>query len=120
MTSEDDLKGAADKFASRASSSAQDASDSAKASESYAAEQAQGLAGQAGEAASNLYGKAKDHVQGLSERLPNSASDAYQAGQRAYAQGSDRVSRQVVKQPIEALLLAGALGYLVGWATSRS
>ena len=71
-------------------------------------------------AAGGLYARAKDTVQGLSDRLPEGASEAYRSGQRVYAQGSDTVARRVGKQPIEALLLAGALGYLVGWATSRS
>ena len=118
MTSDKKLSGAATH--DEAFSSARESLDDARDHASEAGRQAQGLAGQASDMAGDLYGRAREQVQGLSDRLPNSASDAYRAGQQAYAQGSDRVVRQVTKQPIEALLLAGALGYLVGWATSRS
>ena len=69
--------------------------------------------------AGDLYGRAKEQVQGLSDHMPDSAGDAYQKGRQAYAAGADTLGRRVANQPLEALLLAGALGYLVGWAASR-
>ena len=56
----------------------------------------------------------------LGDKIPDSASDAVETGKRAYKSGSDQIARQVGRQPIEALLLAGAIGYLVGWAANRS
>ncbi len=81
--------------------------------------QAQGYGAQAADATSDLYGRAKEAVSQASDSLPGSASDAAAAGRRAYEGGADQLARQVAKQPMEALLLAGAIGYLVGWATSR-
>ena len=75
---------------------------------------------QASDAASDLYGRAKAAVRDASGNLPDSAADAMAAGQRVYDRGSVEVARHVSKQPLEALLLAGAIGYLVGWATSRN
>ena len=97
----DDIKAATDTASDKAKSSIRAAKDKA---------------GTVGDA----YDSTKEQVIGLSDKLPGSASDAYQAGQRAISQGAEGVSASVAKQPIEALLLAGALGYLVGWATSRS
>jgi len=51
--------------------------------------------------------------------MPESTAEAIAAGQRAVDEGTARLARRVAKQPIEALILAGAIGYLVGWATSR-
>ena len=119
MTS-DDIKGAAQHAADKAASSAQAADEQVGAAGSRAMDQAQALAGQVSDSAGDLYERAKDQVKGLSDRIPNSASGAYEVGQRAYLQGSEQIARQVSKQPVEALLLAGALGYLLGWATSRS
>ena len=53
-------------------------------------------------------------------RFSGSASDALDAGQSAIKSGSEQLVRQAAKQPLEALLLAGAIGYLVGWAVNRS
>lgn len=113
MVSDDKMRETAKDAAEKGYAEARGAMDDARSKASQAAGQASGTA-------DDLLGRARDSVQNLSDRLPNSASDAYRAGQQAYAQGSDRVIRQVTKQPVEALLLAGALGYLVGWATSRS
>ena len=104
----------------KAKASLRAAKDKTSAETSQAMNASQGLADQVSGAASDLYGRAKDHVQGLSDKMPDSAADAYETGYRTVAQGADSVGRQVAKQPIEALLLAGAIGYLVGWATSRS
>ena len=112
--------------------------DAASHTASVAADQAQTVAGHVQDAAATLgtklqdaassaremagdaVGRAREQVQGLTDSLPGSASDAYYAGQRAVSQGGDSLGRQVAGRPLEALLLAGAIGYLVGWATSRS
>jgi hypothetical protein len=40
--------------------------------------------------------------------------------QRAYNESSQQVGARISKQPLESLLLVGALGYLVGWAMHRT
>ncbi len=119
MASED-LKGAVDTASDKAKASVRASKDEASVATSKAIHEAHDSTGQASATASDVYGRAKEHVQSLSDRFPDNAADAYRAGQRAYAQSSEHVGRHVSKQPIEALLLAGAIGYLLGWATSRS
>ncbi len=51
--------------------------------------------------------------------VPGAASDALAASQQAIRSGGAQVAQRVTKQPLEALLLAGAIGYLIGWAVSR-
>ncbi len=82
--------------------------------------QAQGLADQVIGTAQNIYGRTKDGFNEAVDRIPDALSDAADVGQRAYKDGSRQLATQVGKQPIETLLLVGALGYLVGWAVNRS
>lgn len=67
----------------------------------------------AAEQAEDLYGRAR----AVTQRTISSGSEMATG---AMTRGSRQVRRSVSKQPIEALLLAGAIGYLVGWATIRS
>ena len=113
----------AQEVGSQAAGKAQDAAGKAQNLASQAQDVAASLgskvqdaASSAREMAGDVIGRARDQVQGLSDGLPGSASEAYSA----VAQGGDSLGRQVASRPLEALLLAGAIGYLVGWATSRS
>lgn len=72
------------------------------------------------DSASDLYGRAQGNVRDAAAHLTDGASEALDAGRRTYNRGSDALASRVTKQPLEALLLAGAIGYLVGWATNRS
>ncbi len=81
--------------------------------------QAQGLADQVVGAAQNLYGRTKDGFNDAVDRIPDALSDAAEISGRAYKDSSRQIAAQVGKQPIETLLLVGALGYLVGWAMHR-
>ena len=119
MTS-NDLKASAKDIGSRASDAAGDFKSAAQKAGSDAADQATGVVDKARSAATDLYGKAQDNFRAALDQAPDSASDAIATGQRLYQKSSHRVGRQIVKQPIEALMLAGAIGYLVGWATSRN
>ena len=116
----DDIKATGQSAAENAQSSLRATRDKLADATSRTADRLQGVAGQVGAKTNDMYGRAADQVQSLADRLPGSASDAYEASRRGYAQTSDAVGRHVAKQPIEALLLAGAIGYLVGWATSRN
>ena len=93
----DDIKGATDQASANAQAAVRHASDEAAVATSKALHEGQDAAGQASATAGDLYGRAKEQVQGLSDRLPDSASGAFQAGQRAYAQSSEHVGRHVAK-----------------------
>ena len=71
------------------------------------------------EVAGDLYNEARGTVEDTVSDVPGSAGDALAASRDAIRVGGERVARRVTKQPLEALLLAGAIGYLVGWAVSR-
>ena len=118
--SSDEITGAIDAASQNAQASVRASKDEAAVATSKAIHAGQDAVHQASSAGGDVYGRAKEHVQGLADRLPDTAADAYRTGQRMYAQGSEQVGRHVAKQPFEALLLAGAIGYLVGWASSRS
>ena len=105
----DEVKNAAKDLGGSAGKDAAEIKQGTKETASDLAGQAQGYKDQAADAAGDLYARAKDSVGQASAALPGSAGDA-----------ADQLARQVAKQPFEALLLAGAIGYLVGWATSRS
>ncbi len=116
----EDMKSTAKDYGNSAIKDAEQAKQGTKEAASDLAGQAQAYKGQAADVAGDLYDRAKDGVRQASDALPGSAAEAAAAGRRAYEGGADQLARQVTKQPFEALLLAGAIGYLVGWATSRS
>jgi ElaB/YqjD/DUF883 family membrane-anchored ribosome-binding protein len=116
----EDIKSTAKDLGSSASKNSEELKKTAQDKADQVADETKGYAAQASDVASDLYGRAKDGVKAATDSLPGTASDAVAAGKRAYDGGSDQLVRQITKQPIEALILAGAIGYLVGWATSRS
>ena len=80
------------------------------------------FAGQAADAARSAMGSAQDtfdaakqKVESLSGDLPGAMAQALDAGQR----GGQEIARRVSKQPLETVLLAGALGYLLAWLLHR-
>lgn len=116
----DDIKSAAKDFASSVGKTAGDAQQALRDGASRYTAQAQDVTDGASGKASDLYGRANDTLNSAANGLPDSTADSIAAGQRVYDRGTAQLARQVSKQPIEALILAGAIGYLVGWATSRS
>ncbi len=82
--------------------------------------QAQGIADQVAGAAQNFYGRARDSFADAADRVPEALSQASGYGQQAYRDGSRQLATQVGKQPIETLLLVGAVGFLLGWITTRA
>ena len=72
------------------------------------------------EVAGSLYDQARGKARDIAGGLPDSAGDALAAGQQAILSGGDQVARRVAKQPVEALMLAGAIGFLIGWAVNRA
>ena len=119
MTS-DDLKKTAKDIAGSAQDAAARGGRSTRATTSSVADAASDAAGHAADTAQDLYARAQNGVAGMTDALPGSAREAVEAGRRVYNKGGDQIAQQIAKQPIEALLLAGAIGYLVGWAANRS
>ena len=107
MTSEDDLKASKDSLA-RAGQAGREVKHQAK-----------GTLDEAPDAAADLYGRARAKARDVADGLPESAGDALASGHQALRSSGDQVARRVTKQPIEALMLAGAIGYLIGWAVNR-
>ncbi|KAL8634346.1 MAG: hypothetical protein Q9228_008060 [Teloschistes exilis] len=66
-----------------------------------------------------LYAKGGDRVRDTLDEMPATLSDVAATGERLFLRGRQRIDHGVRKQPAEALLLAGAIGYLVGWAASQ-
>ncbi|ACB93896.1 CsbD family protein [Beijerinckia indica] len=81
--------------------------------------EAQGLIDQASGKVQDLYGRIKESVQDASAQVPDSVSETVEKGQEIYKHGVEQLGKRVGTQPFEALLLAGALGYLLGWAMHR-
>ena len=83
------------------------------------ADQANGLADTSNDAAGALYAKGEEAVREAMDELPANLSDVAAAGERIATRGRQALDDGIRKQPVEALLLAGAIGYLVGWAINR-
>ncbi|GJD48826.1 hypothetical protein OPKNFCMD_1552 [Methylobacterium crusticola] len=77
--------------------------------------QARGAVNQAAGVAQNVYGQAKDAVRNLADAAPDYVDQARDVGRRTYDQGNSMLARQVGDQHLVALLLAGAVGYALGW-----
>lgn len=70
-------------------------------------------------AVDGLYARGARLAQGTIDDLPANIADAGVVGERLLLRSRQRLDVGVRRQPVEALLLAGAIGYLVGWATIR-
>lgn len=119
MTSDDPTEVAKD-IGPRTKSAADRARGGLSDAASTAADHASDAAGKVSDKATDVYQRVRDGASDFSDKLPGSASDAVDAGKRAYTKSNDQLARTIGQQPIEALLLAGAIGYLVGWAANRS
>ena len=102
MTSEDDVEKETKDKAARASQAGVEAKATAQDALDAAPDVATGL-----------------YAQDVAGALPDSAGDALAAGHQAVRSGGEQVARRVVQRPVEALMLAGAIGYLIGWALNR-
>ena len=74
-----------------------------------------GVVNQAAGAAQDALGQAKDAVRSAVDAAPEIASRASDAGQRYLRQGNEAVANRVGEQQLVALLIAGAVGYALGW-----
>ena len=110
--SKSDIRSAAGSIADKAGH----ASDDIAQSSSRTFDQAKAGLDDAG---GGLYAKGLQHGRDILNEMPASLSDISAAGERVVRRGGQGLSYGLRKQPVEALLLAGAIGYLVGWASSR-
>ncbi|WP_185982941.1 CsbD family protein [Aureimonas mangrovi] len=101
------VEGAAKEFGGKVQGAYGDAVGSDQASAEGRMREAEGTA-------QNLYGQGRDAVRDAADDASRYASDLYDnAG--AYAQaGSRAVRRQVQESPLSMLLVAGAIGFVLG------
>lgn len=109
-------KNTAKDIADRAGTTVDEAEQAATGTASRFAESAHDLKSEA----SDVYGQTRERASDAAASLSDRASDAVDRSRETYKATSRKVAGQVIRQPIEALLLAGAIGYLVGWAANRN
>ena len=88
--------------------------------------QARGAANEAQGTAENLYGQAKDAVRDVADQASGMAQDALRQGrerfpeaERAYRQGNEAVGQYTRESPLVAILMAGAVGYVLALLIHR-
>ena len=77
-------------------------------------------AGRAQGAAGNLLGDAKTEVEGAIREVAGKAQEAYGAASEMARDAADSFDRGVQQQPLIALLIVGALGYVLGLLTASA
>lgn len=84
--------------------------------------EAHGLGEQVEGRSQDLYGQAKDNIREAVDRAAFHAETAYDEGRRQIERGADALNTQVETNPVVAILIACAIGYVLGLAmrTSRS
>lgn len=75
-----------------------------------------GLRNQAEGRTQQIYGQAKDGFRDAVDRASAFAEDAYDQGRRRLGDGAEAVNAQVESNPVMSIVLAAALGYLLGLA----
>lgn len=76
---------------------------------------ARGMADQAAGTAQNAYGRAKDMARDLTDQAGDIGSQARDLSADYYNQGTRVLREQVQNQPLGALFLAAAAGFLLAW-----
>ena len=109
------IKRSSDSAVSEISSKADQVAGWLSSATENVAYEAEGRLNDAGKNLGSVYTKGTDRAREKFDELPATLSDVSVAGERLIR----RVDHSVRKQPVEALLLAGALGYLAGWAISQ-
>ena len=75
----------------------------------------QDLANRASEAGSQAVGRAGEFVEGVAPQAKQVASNLYNQG----AQSGEYVRRYAAQQPLTAILVAGVIGYTLGYLIHR-
>lgn len=76
-------------------------------------------AGKVKDAVSDLTGDARTQAAGKIRQVAGNAQSAYGEAADQASELAANVSRSVERQPLTALLIAGAVGYVLGWLMRR-
>jgi ElaB/YqjD/DUF883 family membrane-anchored ribosome-binding protein len=76
----------------------------------------QDLANRASETGRQAAGQARDFMEGVAPQAKQMAGNLYEQGTRS----GEQISQYVVQQPLTALLIAGAIGFILGYMIHRS
>lgn len=85
-----------------------------------AAVEARGAGEQAYGRSQAFYGQAKDGVRDAVDRATSYAESAYDEGRRQVGRGAGVLNAQVEINPVMSILIACAVGYLLGFAVRSS
>ena len=77
--------------------------------------QARGIVDEATGTVQDFYGRMRD----AADQAPDTIAEAMEAGQQSLSKGVETIGKRVASQPMESLLLAGAIGYLAAWMLHR-
>ncbi|WP_165491188.1 CsbD family protein [Lichenihabitans psoromatis] len=80
---------------------------------------AEGLAREVGGKSQNLYGQAKDGLKDAADSVSNYAEEAYERGSVYVQQGAETVETTINQHPVTGIVLAGAIGFLLGLVVSQ-
>ena len=75
----------------------------------------QDVANRASDTGRQFIGQAGEFIEGLTPQAKQMASDLYEQG----SQTGEYVRQYASQQPLTALLIAGAIGYALGYLTHR-
>lgn len=78
--------------------------------------QAQGALEQVAGKGQDLYGQAKDSLQDFSDNAASYAGEAYDRGDHYARRGAKLARQEIAEYPLAAVLMAGAVGYLLAMA----
>lgn len=104
----DQLKGTLDQVSGRAKEVAGDLAGSARV-------QAEGVVDQAVGATQKAYGAAKEGVKAAATQGQDYVDRATDAGLAYYDSGIRAVGQRVEERPLNSIVVAGLLGFAVGW-----
>lgn len=126
---EDRIKGAAEKVGGKVEAAVGSGIGDAKTEAEGRLTQAKGVANDLVGQAKDAVGKAGDTMQSAADQARDFTNDAMESGgrlldegrrrypevERRYREGSDVVRGQVQDSPLAAILVAGAVGYVLAW-----
>jgi uncharacterized protein YjbJ (UPF0337 family) len=79
----------------------------------------QNVAGKVKATVGGLTGDAMTRAEGKARQVPGKVQNAYGEAADQASELAANVSQSVERQPLTALLIAGAVGYMIGWLMRR-
>jgi uncharacterized protein YjbJ (UPF0337 family) len=80
---------------------------------------AEGVAREVAGKGQNLYGQAVDGLRDAADRATDYAEEAYERGGRYLHDGTRAVESRINQHPLTGIVLAGALGFVLGMVVSN-